>query len=74
MAKIVIVGSGVVGTATGKGSAHRGHDVTFVDIDPNRLRALRADGHTAVDRLELSGEPTTIFLTLSTPTMATAGT
>jgi UDPglucose 6-dehydrogenase len=67
MAKIVIVGSGVVGTATGRGFVHRGHDVTFVDVDPNRLQALRADGHTAVDHIELTDQPATIFLTLPTP-------
>ena len=33
---IVIVGSGVVGTATGEGFLELGHDVTFVDISDRR--------------------------------------
>ena len=39
--KIQIVGSGVVGVATGKGFARFGHDVTFVDIDPEVKRKLQ---------------------------------
>ena len=38
---IVIVGSGVVGTATGEGFLELGHDVTFVDISARRARAQR---------------------------------
>jgi UDPglucose 6-dehydrogenase len=67
MSKIVIMGSGVVGTATGKGFRQHGHDVTFVDISPVRLEALGAEGMTATDRLDLAGDPAIIFLTLPTP-------
>ena len=35
---IVIVGSGVVGTATGEGFLELGHDVTFVDISERRVQ------------------------------------
>jgi len=66
MTKIVIVGAGIVGTATGTGLADRGHSVQFVDIDDRRLRALRAEGYTASDHLALPDEPTIIFLTLPT--------
>src|SRR5687767_13238478 len=51
MSKIIIVGSGVVGSATGKGLAKAGHEVTFVDVDPARLEALREEGHEATDGL-----------------------
>ncbi|MCU1600507.1 MAG: algD 1 [Frankiales bacterium] len=67
MSTIIIMGSGVVGTATGKGFLLHGHDVTFVDISPDRLSALRAEGLKAVDRIDLTGEAATIFLTLPTP-------
>ena len=67
MSKIVIVGSGVVGTATGKGFVRCGHQVTFVDISPSRLKALRQEGLVATDRIDLSGEPSFVFLTLPTP-------
>src|SRR3954447_16136338 len=45
MANVVIVGSGVVGSATGKGFARAGHNVTFVDISLDRVAALLAEGY-----------------------------
>jgi UDPglucose 6-dehydrogenase len=45
-----------------------GHDVTFVDIAPERVAALTAEGHDARTMLDLRGEPSGyIFLTLPTP-------
>jgi UDPglucose 6-dehydrogenase len=41
LSRIFIVGSGVVGTATGEGFLAAGHDVTFIDTSPSRLRELR---------------------------------
>lgn len=67
MTSIYIIGAGVVGTATGKGFARHGHDVSFVDVDPKRIGALHAEGHRASDRLILGDEPGFIFLTLPTP-------
>lgn len=67
MARIVIMGSGVVGTATGRGFAHAGHDVTFVDILPARVEALRREGLDARTAIELGDEPSFVFLTLPTP-------
>ena len=68
MARIFVVGSGVVGTATGKGLLHAGHKVTFVDIDEQRLAALRSEGLDARDGLDLRAEPSSfVFLTLPTP-------
>ncbi|HZD79557.1 MAG TPA: nucleotide sugar dehydrogenase [Actinomycetota bacterium] len=67
MAHVVIVGSGVVGTATGKGFARHGHRVSFVDIDPRRIDALRSEGFGATDHVRLPSEPSIVFLTLPTP-------
>jgi len=68
VARIFIVGSGVVGSATGRGLARAGHAVTFVDVAPERVAALRAEGRDAVRDLDLRGEPDAfVFLTLPTP-------
>jgi UDPglucose 6-dehydrogenase len=57
MASIVIVGAGVVGTATGAGLSQHGHDVTFVDISPEAIARLSAQGYRAItpDMLDLTG-------------------
>ena len=66
--RIFIVGSGVVGTATGEGFLAAGHEVTFIDISPARVRELQARGHDVRTELDLTGEPESfIFLTLPTP-------
>ena len=66
--RIFIVGSGVVGTATGEGFLAAGHDVTFIDVSAARVRELEARGHDVRTELDLSGEPESfIFLTLPTP-------
>jgi UDPglucose 6-dehydrogenase len=68
MSRIFIVGSGVVGSATGRGFLQMGHDVTFVDVLPERVAELRAAGYDARQELDLVGEqPSYIFLTLPTP-------
>jgi UDPglucose 6-dehydrogenase len=67
MAKIVIVGSGVVGTATGRGLDQAGHDVTFVDVLPERVEQLRNEGFDAEEIISLGPEPSVVFLTLPTP-------
>jgi UDPglucose 6-dehydrogenase len=66
--RIFIVGSGVVGTATGEGFLAAGHDVTFIDIARERVRQLRERGLDARTGIELTGEPASlILLTLPTP-------
>jgi UDPglucose 6-dehydrogenase len=68
MARIFIVGSGVVGTATGRGFLEVGHEVTFIDVLPARIEALTAEGHDARQELVLRDEPSAfVFLTLPTP-------
>src|SRR2546422_8549781 len=48
-----IIGSGVVGAATGVGLAARGHRVVFCDVDPERVALLVGRGHDAVRASEL---------------------
>jgi UDPglucose 6-dehydrogenase len=68
LSRIFVVGSGVVGEATGRGLLQRGHKVTFVDVLPSRVEALQTAGLDATDALDLSGEEESfIFLTLPTP-------
>lgn len=67
MTSIIIMGAGVVGTATGMGFAQYGHGVTFIDINQDRLDALRREGYAASDTVVLGDEPTIVFLTLPTP-------
>jgi UDPglucose 6-dehydrogenase len=68
MERIYIVGSGVVGKATGQGFAHMGHSVTLVDVLPERVAALTAEGLNARIGIDLRDAPESyIFLTLPTP-------
>jgi UDPglucose 6-dehydrogenase len=67
MARTVIVGSGVVGTATGMGLHAKGHAVQFVDINVHRVEQLRRDGHAASATIDLVGSEAFIFLTVPTP-------
>jgi UDPglucose 6-dehydrogenase len=67
MARIFIIGSGVVGTATGRGFVKAGHDVTFIDIVTSRLEELSKEGFDARANIELTTEPSFLFLTLPTP-------
>lgn len=48
MARIMIIGAGVVGGATGAGFVRHGNDVTFVDIDQRRIDQLTEQGSRAV--------------------------
>lgn len=67
MANIVIIGSGVVGTATGKGFAQHGHGVSFVDVNATRVDALRKEGYAATTDVRLPATGSVVFLTLPTP-------
>jgi nucleotide sugar dehydrogenase len=49
--KIAIIGSGVVGSATGKGFQKLGQDVTFFDISKARLLALREEGYQVAESM-----------------------
>jgi UDPglucose 6-dehydrogenase len=66
--RIFIIGSGVVGAATGEGFLKAGHEVTFIDVAPARIAELTARGFDVRSEIDLSGEPETLlFLTLPTP-------
>jgi UDPglucose 6-dehydrogenase len=72
VSRIFIVGSGVVGSATGRALLRAGHRVTFVDVAPRRVAALAAEGLDARSEMDLSGEPEAfIWLCLPTPIDAT---
>ena len=66
--RIFIVGSGVVGAATGEGFLKAGHEVTFIDVSQPRIAELAARGFDIRSEIDLSAEPEAlIFLTLPTP-------
>jgi UDPglucose 6-dehydrogenase len=67
VSRIFIVGSGVVGAATGRALGHAGHRVTFIDVDEARIAGLVAEGLDARAELDLDGEPESfVFLCLPT--------
>ena len=65
---VLILGSGVVGEATGLGLRHLGHEVGFVDIDGDRLTELSDRGLATVhaDQLTLDGVEA-VFVAVPTP-------
>jgi UDPglucose 6-dehydrogenase len=69
--KLVIVGSGVVGQATGKGFAQKGHSITFCDINPMTLTGLRDQGYQVCspDLLHKQVGVQAFFFSISTPTV-----
>ena len=69
MSSIHIVGSGVVGTATGMGLVAHDHDVTFLDVRQERVDALRAQGRQAkLVGKEGAALPDFVFVAVSAPT------
>lgn len=70
MARILIIGSGVVGQATGKGFARKGHQISYVDINPQTIARLRAAGLTAMTAAEVEWRAVdVVMLTVSTPSV-----
>jgi UDPglucose 6-dehydrogenase len=69
LAQIVVVGSGVVGQATGKGLLSKGHKVTFVDTKEDVLIRLSNKGYDTAHPEELDlAEVDVVFVSVSTPT------
>ena len=67
---IVIVGSGVVGTATGQGLHDKGHRVVFCDVEPERVALLREQGFNAIHSDDLAGpEPDAYLISVPSPTV-----
>jgi UDPglucose 6-dehydrogenase len=71
--KVIVVGAGVVGTATGLGFQRHGADVTFIDTSPQRVRQLRAGSFAASSNIDLSGSSAFVLLTLPTPASRGSG-
>jgi UDPglucose 6-dehydrogenase len=70
MYHILIVGSGVVGQATGKGFAKKGNKVDYVDIDPAKINQLRLQGLLAMTPNQVQwSKYDIIIMTVSTPTV-----
>lgn len=69
MKKIAIIGSGVVGQATGYGFIYKGHDVVFYDVKKNTIENLQKNGYVArhMDDL-IVHDSDAFFFVVSTPT------
>jgi UDP-glucose 6-dehydrogenase len=65
---ISIIGSGVVGTATGKGFHKLGHNVIFFDISKHRLATLKLEGYNVTSSLKDAISSSDIcFVCVNTP-------
>jgi nucleotide sugar dehydrogenase len=70
--KIGIIGSGVVGSATGKGFHRLGHDVLFYDIAKQRLLTLKEEGYQIASSVKDIIDKTDIsFVCVNTPNNST---
>lgn len=70
MLKLAVVGSGVVGSATGKGFRDKGFDVTFVDVDKKTIDQLKKDGFNAIHADEVDSSTADVFfISVPTPTV-----
>ncbi|MFA5994340.1 MAG: nucleotide sugar dehydrogenase [Parcubacteria group bacterium] len=67
--KIAIIGSGVVGSATGAGFLTKGHEVVFYDVQEKTIDSLRKKGYTAqhIDELDVE-KSEAFFFVVPTPT------
>ncbi|GAA4389534.1 2-dehydropantoate 2-reductase N-terminal domain-containing protein [Tsukamurella soli] len=73
--KVLVVGAGVVGTATAFGLIDRGHDVTLVDIAEDRVSALQRNGYQAVTPDDMNFDDVDVaFVCVPTPTDHGTGT
>jgi len=65
---ISIIGSGVVGSATGKGFHSLGHNIMFFDISKQRLATLSEEGYRVASSLkEAISNSEIIFVCVNTP-------
>ena len=69
MTKTSIIGSGYIGSLTGKGLKDGGNTVIFYDIDQNRINELKSEGHDSTTDLEYAVKNSDIFfICVPTPT------
>ncbi len=61
MVKVGIIGSGIVGSATGKGFKDLENNVSFFDIDANRIELLKKQGLQATKDLKFVAKSSEIF-------------
>lgn len=67
---VSIIGSGVVGTATGKGLAKIGHPVIFFDVDEDKINNLRLEGCEVTRSLSDAISSSSLsFVCVQTPTV-----
>jgi UDPglucose 6-dehydrogenase len=70
MARLLIIGSGVVGQATGKGFAKKGNTVSYVDINQSTINKLREQGLNAMLAAEVDWNAVdVVMLAVSTPSI-----
>jgi UDPglucose 6-dehydrogenase len=70
VSNIVVIGSGVVGEATGRGFMRKGHRVTFVDVKQATIERLRAAGLNAGTLNDVNWhEVDIVMLAVSTPSV-----
>jgi UDPglucose 6-dehydrogenase len=70
MSRMIIIGSGVVGQATGKGFTKKGHTVSYVDINPQTIAKLRGNGLNAMTAAEVDWNVVdVVLLAVSTPSV-----
>ena len=68
--KIGIIGSGIVGQATGIGLSYNGHHVKFHDIDGKRVLTLKNQGYDATEDIdEVMNHSDVVFVCVPTPTV-----
>jgi UDPglucose 6-dehydrogenase len=71
MVPITIIGSGVIGSATGKGFSKFGHEVCFYDISNAPLSRLNGEGYVTKHNLIEAMEKSDIsFVCVNTPTLS----
>lgn len=68
--RVVVVGAGVVGAATGRGLLASGHQVFFSDVSKERLAALEAEGLQTLEPERIRDARADTFL-ISVPTPTT---
>jgi len=73
--KIAVIGSGIVGQATGKGLVKVGHDVLFYDKNPVIVSSLKKEGYWAdnIENITIDPQPDgkeieTFMISVPTPT------
>ncbi len=70
LARVSIIGSGVVGTTIGKGFKELGNDVIFYDICKDRIEKLKAEGFDTTNDVGYAVKNSDIsFVTVPTPTI-----